>query len=382
MLNAPLAGITVIELARVLAGPWLGQTLADLGADVIKVEAPAGDETRQWGPPFIEHKGEQNAAYFHCCNRGKRSIVADLKTPDGQRCVQQLAAQADIFVQNFRVGALDKYGLDYATLAVTNPRLIYCSISGFGQDGPHAALPGYDFLVQATGGLMSVTGATDGEAQKVGVAFADLFTALYGAIGIQTALHERQNSGRGQHIDVSLLDSMVGVMANQAMNYLATGVAPQRLGNTHPNIAPYQSLPTADGTVIITVGNNGQFQSLCTLLKMGDTADDPRFSNNAARVKNRDALTALLTEKLEHWQRAAFVQAAQAVGVPVAAVNNMAETFTHPQVQHRKMQIAPEGVAGVRTPILFSGNALTSERASPALGEHSAEIKKQFNISE
>lgn len=381
-MTAPLAGLTVIELARVLAGPWIGQTLADLGADVIKVESPEGDETRQWGPPFIERGGERNAAYFHCCNRGKRSLVADLKTESGRHCVRALAARADVFVENFRVGGLQKYGLDYASLSALNPRLVYCSITGYGQDGPYAALPGYDFLVQAAGGLMSVTGAAEGDGQKVGVAFADIFTALYGTIGIQAALAQRAGSGRGQHIDVSLLDSMVGVMANQAMNYLATGVSPRRLGNIHPNIAPYQSLPLADGEMIIAVGNNRQFAALCQLLGVGEAAQDERFSSNEARVANREALEALLRERLADWTCEQFLLAAQAAGVPAAEVNDMAGVFAHPQVQHRGLQVEVEGVPGVRTPMVFSGSDLVLQRASPNLGEHTAEIKRQFEIAE
>ena len=361
-----------------LAGPWIGQTLADLGADVIKVESPAGDETRHWGPPFIERNGERNAAYFHCCNRGKRGLVADLKTADGLRAVQKLAARADVLVENFRVGALAKYGLDYPTLSRANPRLVVCSISGFGQDGPDAALPGYDFLVQAAGGLMSVTGAADGEATKVGVAFADLFTALYGVVAIQAALRAREKSGRGQHIDISLMDSMVGVMANQAMNYLATGTPPGRLGNMHPNIAPYQSLPVADGAVIVAVGNNRQFAALCGLLGIPAAAADARFADNAARVENRGALTALLAEKMARWTRADFLAAAREADVPAAAVNNLAEVFAQPQVRHRGMRIEVDGVPGVRTPVAFSDSALTMDRPSPNLGEHSEEILREL----
>lgn len=379
-MSAPLAGIAVVELARVLAGPWIGQTLADLGADVIKVESPDGDETRQWGPPFIERNGEKNAAYFHCCNRGKRSLVADLKTEDGRRCAQALAARADIFIENFRVGGLRQYGLDYPALAAANPRLIYCSITGFGQDGPDAALPGYDFLVQAAGGLMSVTGAADGEAQKAGVAFADIFTALYGTIGIQAALAQRESSGRGQHIDVSLMDSMVGVMANQAMNYLATGSAPRRLGNMHPNIAPYQSLPVQDGAVIVAVGNNRQFAALCELLDIPAAAEEQRFASNAARVENRAALTALLEQQLAGWTRQRFLAAARQRQVPTAPVNDMAEVFAHPQVQHRQMQISADGVPGVRTPLLLSQEPLTAARPSPNLGEHTEEIRREYGL--
>lgn len=380
-MSAPLSGLVVVELARVLAGPWIGQTLADLGAEVIKVESPAGDETRHWGPPFIERKGEKNAAYFHCCNRGKRGLVADLKSADGLRTVRALAARADVLVENFRVGALAKYGLDYPTLSRINPRLVYCSISGFGQDGPDASLPGYDFLVQAAGGLMSVTGEPEGDGMKVGVAFADLFTAVYGVVAIQAALSARERSGRGQHIDICLMDSMVGVMANQAMNYLATGTPPGRLGNMHPNIAPYQSLPVADGAVIVAVGNNRQFSALCNLLGIPAAAEDVRYADNAARVHNRTTLTALLSEQLATWNRDAFLDAARQADVPAAGVNNMAEVFAQPQVQHRGMQIRTDGVPGVRTPILFSESNLTMTRPSPNLGEHSEEIRRELEES-
>ncbi len=381
MTSPPLKGITVIELARVLAGPWIGQTLADLGATVIKIESPEGDETRQWGPPYIERHGQKNAAYFHCCNRGKQSFIANLKVDTDLQNVKKLIAQADIVIENFRVGALQKFGLDYKTLAKQQPQLIYCSVSGFGQDGPYAAFPGYDFLAQAAGGIMSVTGEADGEGQKMGVAFADIFTALYGIIGIQSALLQKQTSGKGQHIDVALLDSMVGVMANQAMNYLSTGKSPQRMGNNHPNIAPYQSLPTADGNVIVAVGNNRQFAALCKLLELPHVVSDERFIDNAQRVKNQTALSALLSEKTQQWQRDNFIHQAQLVDVPVAGVNTIAEAFAHPQVIHRQMAHKIDGVPTVRAPLQLSDTTLVMDRPSPNLGEHTDEIKKTYRLS-
>ncbi len=266
MAETPLAGIRVIELARVLAGPWAGQVLADLGAEVVKVESLEGDGTRQWGPPFIERDGERTAAYFHACNRGKRSVTADFATESGRALVRDLAAGADVLIENFKAGGLKKYGLDYESLRPLNPRLIYCSITGFGQDGPYAARAGYDFMIQGMAGIMDLTGEPDGPPEKMGVAFADIFTGLYSVIGIQAALVQRERTGLGQHIDMALFDCMTGVLANQAMNYLASGVAPKRMGNAHPNIAPYQTLPVADGYFIVACGSDVQFRRLTGIL--------------------------------------------------------------------------------------------------------------------
>ena len=265
-MNKPLEGVRVVELARILAGPWIGQTLADLGAEVIKVESPEGDDTRTWGPPYIETEGERAAAYYHACNRGKRSVVADFTTPEGQKLVRRLAETSDVLIENFKVGGLAKYGLDYAALNAVNPRLIYCSVTGFGQTGPYAQRAGYDFMIQGMAGIMDLTGDPQGEPQKMGVAFADIFTGVYGVVAIQAALLQRARTGLGQHIDMALLDCMSGVLANQAMNYLASGVAPTRLGNSHPNIAPYQTFAVADGHIIIAVGNDQQFLRLCGVL--------------------------------------------------------------------------------------------------------------------
>lgn len=375
---APLEGLRVLELARILAGPWIGQTLADLGADVIKVESPRGDDTRAWGPPFVEREGDRAAAYFHACNRGKRSIVVDLRASSGQETIRRLVATSDVLIENFKVGGLRQYGLHYEALAILNPRLIYGSVTGFGQTGPYAHRPGYDFLIQGMSGVMSVTGAADGEPQKIGVAFADIFTGLYGVIGILAALAQREKTGRGQHIDLSLLDSMVGVLANQAMNFLATGTSPQRLGNAHPNIAPYQLFETSDGHVIVAVGNDRQFERLCAVLGLPDAAD-PRFKSNPDRVENRDALTERLQASIKIWTKADLLGALDANGVPAAPINSIAEAFADPQVLARGMRIEIEGVPGVRTPLVFSNAELALRRASPRLGEHTAEILAEIS---
>lgn len=299
-MEAPLKGIRVLELARILAGPWIGQTLADLGADVIKVESPDGDDTRTWGPPFVAGEdGEKlDAAYFHACNRGKRSVVLDFTTEEGQEAVRRLAAQSDVLLENFKVGGLTKYGLDYESLKKINPRLIYCSVTGFGQDGPYAHRAGYDYIVQGMSGIMDLTGEPDREPQKIGVAFADIFTGLYGVIAVQAALAQRERTGEGQQIDMALLDCMTGVLANQALNFLVSGRAPRRLGNAHPNIAPYQVFPTSDGHLIVAVGNDRQFVKFCTLLGRSDLATDERYLTNVLRVQNRDTLTPELSSTL------------------------------------------------------------------------------------
>ncbi|PZO64935.1 MAG: CoA transferase, partial [Paracoccus denitrificans] len=286
----PLEDLKVVELARILAGPWAGQLLADLGATVTKVEAPDGDDTRTWGPPFIERDGDRSAAYFHATNRGKDSVTADFRTPEGQAIVRELIADADILLENFKVGGLAQYGLDYATLAAINPRLIYCSITGFGQDGPYAARAGYDYIIQGMSGLMSVTGEPGGQPQKVGVAVVDLFTGIYATTAILAAVHQREKIGRGQHIDMALFDVATAVMANQAMNFLASGTAPRMLGNAHPNIVPYAVFDCADGWIIIASGNDAQYRRLCQVLGLPALADAPDYATNPARVANRDAL--------------------------------------------------------------------------------------------
>ncbi|MCR9220131.1 MAG: CoA transferase [Alphaproteobacteria bacterium] len=381
MMPAPLEGLRVVELARILAGPWVGQTLADLGADVIKIESPEGDDTRRWGPPFIETEGEEAAAYFHGCNRGKRSVVADLKTEDGRELVRRLARDADVLIENFKVGGLAKYGLDYESLAAENPSLVYCSITGFGQTGPYASRAGYDFLIQGMSGIMDLTGEPDGAPQKVGVAFADIFTGLYAVIAIQAALQDRLATGLGQHIDMALLDGMCGVLANQAMNYLASGEAPRRLGNAHPNIAPYQTFPTADGHLILAVGNDGQFRRLCAVLGLDNLTDDARFATNPARVANRAALTDALSAETRRWTRDDLLAACEAAVTPAGPINTVADMFADPQVRHRGLRIEPEGTPGVRTPIAFSRSPLTLDRRAPKLGEHTQEVRREAGLS-
>jgi crotonobetainyl-CoA:carnitine CoA-transferase CaiB-like acyl-CoA transferase len=328
---SPLRAVRVVELARILAGPWIGQTLADLGANVIKVEGPEGDDTRRWGPPFIETEGEKAAAYFHGCNRGKRSIVADFATEPGREIVRRLAARSDVLIENFKVGGLAKYGLDYESLKRLNPRLIYCSVTGFGQTGPYAERAGYDFLIQGMSGCMDVTGDPKGEPQKVGIAISDLFAGLYGVIAIEAALIERERSGRGQQIDMALFDTMGAMLANQAMNYLASGVPPRRMGNAHPNIAPYQTFPVADGYLIVAVGNEGQFARLCATLGLDALANDERFATNAARVANRADLDRELSAKTRLWKREDLLAALEKAVVPAGPINTIADLFADSQ---------------------------------------------------
>ena len=377
----PLAGIRVIELARILAAPWAGQVLADLGADVIKVEQPGrGDDTRHWGPPFVKGSNEDNrsAAYFHACNRGKRSIAVDIATPQGQETIRKLAASADVLIENFKVGGLAKYGLDEASLRTANPRLVYCSITGFGQTGPYAGRAGYDLMIQGMSGIMALTGEPQGEPMKMGVAFADIFTGLYAVIAIQAALTERGRTGRGAAIDMALLDAMVGVLANQAMNYLVTGNEPPRLGNAHPNIVPYEVFPVADGHIIVAVGNDRQFGDFCRLLDLDDLANDARFATNADRVANREALVRDIKAAAAKWPAAELLAALQAGGVPAGPINGLAAIFADPQIAARQMVIerSADGatVPGLRTPIMLDGLAMASDRPAPRLGQHTEEI--------
>ena len=381
--SAPLAGLRVLELARILAGPWIGQTLADLGADVIKVESPSGDDTRRWGPPFVEYgDGGRDAAYFHSANRGKRCIIADFTTSEGQEEVRRLAATADVLIENFKVSGLRQYGLDFSSLSAINPRIIYCSITGFGQDGPLAQKPGYDFIVQGMSGMMDVTGDPEGEPQKIGVALADILTGLYGVIGIQAALLQRQGTGRGQHIDMALYDVMVGVLANQALNYLVSGNAPTRMGNKHPNIAPYEVFPAADGWVILAVGNDAQFTRLCTVLGI---PEDPKFASNADRVMHRESLSGKITKMTQIRARDELLSAFAAAGVPAGPINTIAQAFKDPQIIHRGLVLDLETkdgngtVPGVRTPIKFSEASLCLDMAAPRHPKSSGKRTSQID---
>ena len=370
----PLTGLKVVELARILAGPWAGQIFADLGAEVIKIESAVGDDTRQWGPPFVHYPdGSRDAAYFHAANRGKSSVVIDFATPEGQAQVKALVADADVLIENFKVDTLAKYGLDYASLSALNPRLVYCSITGFGQDGPYASRPGYDFIVQGMSGIMDLTGDPDGPPQKIGVAFADIMTGLYAVIAIQAALAARAASGRGEHIDMALFDVMTGVLANQAQNYLVSGQVPRRMGNTHPNIAPYAVYPTSDGWFILAVGNDGQFQRFCTAMGRDALAQDARFASNALRLQHRAVLEVLIGEATRLHPRDDLLALLERAGVPAGPINSVADALADPQIIARGMQqqfVAPDGqhIAGVRTPIRFKHMALKLGAAAPRLG--------------
>ena len=363
----PLEDLKVVELARILAGPLIGQSLADLGAEVTKVESPQGDDTRKWGPPYIERDGDKSAAYFYAVNRGKTSVVADFRTPEGQKTVRDLVANADILIENFKVGGLQKYGLDYDSLHKLNPRLIYCSITGFGQDGPYASRAGYDFLLQGMSGLMSITGEADGAPQKVGVAVTDIVTGLYGTIGILAAVEQRHKTGKGQHIDISLLDCATTMLANQAMNYLATGNSPTRRGNAHPNIAPYQLVPTKDGHIIIAVGNDGQFGRFCKMLNQPDLARDSRFTGNHERVLNAVQLTEIIEAEFANRTSADLLAACEAAVVPAGPVNSVEQALTDPQIRHRGLVIKPEGIPGLRGPWKFSDAELALDKSAPVL---------------
>ena len=368
-MTAPLAGVKVLELARILAGPWAGQTLADLGAEVTKVEAPEGDDTRRWGPPFVERDGDVSAAYFHACNRGKRSVIADFCTAEGQAKVRALAAEADILIENFKLGGLAKYGLDYDSLKTLNPGLIYCSITGFGQTGPYAHRAGYDYIIQGMSGIMSVTGDPEGQPQKVGIAVTDILTGLYATNAVLAALHQRAATGKGQHIDMALLDVATAFTANQAMNYLVTGEAPGRIGNAHQNLTPYQVFDCADGWLIIATGNDGQYRRRCRVLGLEDMAEDPDYLTNADRITHRDEMTRRLSEATRVRSKAALLAACEAEGVPAGPINDLAEVFADPQVQARGLQIELDGVPGVRPPFRFSDAEIALHRPAPKLGE-------------
>ena len=386
-----LAGLRVLDLSRVLAGPWASQLLGDLGAEVIKVEKPGapgkgGDDTRGWGPPWLSDAAGQptpDAAYFLCTNRNKRSLTLDITRPAGQAIARELAARADVVLENFKVGGLAPYGLDYASLAALNPRLIYCSITGFGQDGPYAPRAGYDFLIQGMGGLMSVTGRAAGEEgagpQKVGVALTDILTGLYAGNAILAALHHREKTGQGQHIDLALLDVQVACLANQAMNYLVSGKAPQRMGNAHPNIVPYQDFPTADGDMILAIGNDGQFARFCAIAGHPEWAQDERFATNAARVANRAALIPLLRQATVMRTTAEWIAALESNAVPCGPINDLAAVFADPQVQHRRLRLDLPHAAGgsspqVANPIRLSATPVDYRAAPPVLGQDTEAI--------
>ena len=386
----PLAGIRVLDLSRVLAGPWASQILGDLGADVVKVERPGnGDDTRAWGPPYLKDADGQptrESAYFLCTNRNKRSITVDMASPEGQQQLQQLAAKADIVLENFKTGGLQQYGLDYASLNAINPRLIYCSITGFGQSGPYASRPGYDFLIQAMGGLMSITGVPDDEAgagpQKVGVALTDILTGLYATIGILAALQERNRSGLGQHIDTALLDVQVATLANQASNYLVGGMVPRRMGNAHPSIVPYQTFPTADSDMILAVGNDGQFARFCTVAGRPEWAQDERFATNPQRVRHRAELIPLLRQTTVMRSTAEWVSALEQADVPCGPVNRLDQVFADPQVQARGIQVDlphPLGtVSTVASPVRLSATPVQYRMAPPLLGQHTEEVLRDW----
>lgn len=366
----PLEGLKVLELARILAGPWVGQTLADLGATVIKVEGPGGDDTRKWGPPWI---GE-NAAYFHACNRGKASIVLDFRDAGDLNVLMNLVDEADVVIENFKVGGLKRFGLDYESLAARNPRLIYCSVTGFGQTGPYASRAGYDVMIQAMSGIMDLTGDPDGAPQKMGVAFADIFTGLYGVIAVQAALAQRDRTGRGQHIDMALFDSMLGVLGNQAMNYLATGTAPSRLGNAHPNIVPYQDFPVAEGHIIIACGNDAQFEKLCDLL--GLPAPDDSNRTNADRVANRCGLVPAIAERTAMFRRDEILAKLEKAGIPAGPINTVADALTDPQTIARGMVQASAGVSHLSSPIKMSDAQVGTDTGAVDLDQDGVRIRR------
>lgn len=383
----PLNGIRVLDLSRVLAGPWCTQILADLGAEVIKIERPGvGDETRQWGPPWLadgDGATTGESAYYLGCNRGKHSVTVDMSRDEGREILVQLAARSDVVIENFKTGGLAEKGLGYTDLAAVNPALIYCSITGFGQTGPKAEDPGYDYLIQGMGGLMSITGIADGEPgagpQRVGVAVSDLTTGMYAAIAILAALHHRTATGQGQHIDMALLDTQVGWLANQAMNYLVGGRVPQRTGAQHPNLVPYQPFPTSDGFVIIAVGNDGQFRRLCEVLGCAELATDARFATNPDRILNRRPLVAALEKITPSRDSAAWMQALNAANVPCGPINTIAEVFEDPQVRHRGMKIELDHALGVKvpgiaSPMKFSATPVEYHKAPPLLGEDTESV--------
>ncbi|WP_353149502.1 CaiB/BaiF CoA-transferase family protein [Pollutimonas bauzanensis] len=387
---APLTGIRVLDLTRVLAGPWCTQNLADLGAEVIKIERPgAGDDTRGWGPPYVKDthgKDTTEAAYYASANRNKQSVAIDIATERGAALVRELSKQCDILVENFKVGGLRKYGLDYDSIKAVNPALIYCSITGFGQTGPYASRPGYDFMIQGMGGLMSITGERDdlpgGGPQKAGVAVADLMTGMYSTVGILAALHERSRSGLGQHIDMALLDCQVAMLANQNLNYLTTGAAPKRAGNAHQNLVPYQVFAAADGHLIVAVGNDSQFKAYCQVIDRPALSDDIRFRTNSNRVINREILIPILTDAMKTRDRDYWLAALERAGVPAGPINTIDQVYQNPQVKARGMlQTLPHASAGQApvgaSPLRFSDSPVNYRHAAPLLGEHTEQVLRE-----
>jgi glutaryl-CoA transferase len=384
----PLAGLRVLELARILAGPWAGQMLADLGADVVKVERKGtGDDTRGWGPPFVEGADGNHigSAYFHAANRGKRSIEMDFEGEEGRRIVRKLVARSDILIENFKVGGLAKFGLDYKSLAPENPRLIYCSVTGFGQDGPYAKRAGYDLMAQGMGGIMDLTGIAGGEPTRIGIPVSDIFTGCYSVIGILAALAQREKTGKGCYVDAALVDSTVGVLSNQALNYLVSGNVPKRIGNAHANIVPYQVFPAADGHLIIATGNDAQYVKLCAVLGAPELAQDERYKGNVARLQHREELVGKLSALTSRIKRDGLLEKLEAQQVPAGPINDVEQVFNDPQVIHRGMKLELPSTAaksrtipGVRTPIVMDGWKAASERPAPLLGEHSAEILREI----
>ncbi|PBB68830.1 CoA transferase [Mesorhizobium sp. WSM4312] len=389
MAEPPLKGVRVVELARILAGPWAGQLLADLGADVIKVESPdGGDDTRKWGPPFVmSHDGENlSAAYYHSCNRGKRSIAIDFSTPEGAETVRRLVATSDVLIENFKLGGLKKYGLDHDSLRKINPRLVYCSITGFGQDGPYAPRAGYDFIIQAMAGMMSITGEVGREPQKAGVAISDIFTGLYSVIAIQAALRHADRTGEGQHIDMALFDTQISALGNQNLNYLVSGKSPVQMGNAHMNIAPYEVVPVRDGHIILAVGNDGQFAKFCAAVGLDELSTNPDFATNPARVANRVKLRERIVEALCTLDRAPLLAKLEAASVPASPINTIGQMFADPQTIARGMRLDLDDGHGnllpsVRAPMVMSGTPLVYERPSPRLGEHTDEILAELERS-
>ena len=382
-MNACLTGLRVLDLSRILAGPWATQLLADLGAEVIKIERPGeGDDTRGWGPPFVtgEHQADLFSAYYLAANRGKKSVAVDFSTPQGGKIVASLARSCDVVVENFKVGGLKRLGLDYDALSSVHPGLIYCSISGFGQTGPYKDKPGYDLLVQAMGGMMCITGAPDGEPMKVGVAVADILTGLYATVAILAALNERRSSGKGQHIDLALLDVQIATLANQGMNFLVSGKSPQRYGNAHPNIVPYQAFATSDGHVVVAVGNDVQFARFATILGLPELSEDPRFQKNAGRVRNRAPLIGILGERIATLGKAELLAALDEALIPAGPINQLHEVFSDPHVTARGLvieQSLAEGLPATRmigNPIKFSRTPIAYGDPPPRLGAHTAEI--------